>query len=263
MFSERGSCVITGRSDATLNRGGVRLGTGEFYRGRRGAAGGRRLARRPPRGRRAAAAASCCCSSYRPPASRSTTRCARGSRRRCARSSRRGTSPTEIVGVTAIPRTLTGKKLETPVKRILRGEPPDRSRAAARSPTRGARRVRRGWRWSSGPTGHYDGGRRNATVDGTDAEQEVRGMQRGSSPCGCTDGQGRPARALSVRGSTNAAGSTPGRRSWPKRTSRSTSERRPRRRPPSPARVTRRAVDDLMLVDCACLTVPSATRRAR
>ena len=31
MFSERGSCVVTGRSDATLNRGGVRLGTGEFY----------------------------------------------------------------------------------------------------------------------------------------------------------------------------------------------------------------------------------------
>ena len=31
MFTERGSCVITGRSDATLNRGGVRLGTGEVY----------------------------------------------------------------------------------------------------------------------------------------------------------------------------------------------------------------------------------------
>jgi acetoacetyl-CoA synthetase len=30
-FSEYGSCVVTGRSDATLNRGGVRLGTGEFY----------------------------------------------------------------------------------------------------------------------------------------------------------------------------------------------------------------------------------------
>ena len=30
-FTERGSCVLTGRSDATLNRGGVRLGTGEFY----------------------------------------------------------------------------------------------------------------------------------------------------------------------------------------------------------------------------------------
>ena len=31
MFTERGSCVITGRSDATLNRGGVRLGSGELY----------------------------------------------------------------------------------------------------------------------------------------------------------------------------------------------------------------------------------------
>ncbi|MEV4757486.1 acetoacetate--CoA ligase [Micromonospora sp. NPDC049559] len=30
-ISEHGSCVITGRSDATLNRGGVRLGTAEFY----------------------------------------------------------------------------------------------------------------------------------------------------------------------------------------------------------------------------------------
>ncbi|MFE0532296.1 acetoacetate--CoA ligase [Micromonospora parva] len=30
-INERGGCVITGRSDATLNRGGVRLGTAEFY----------------------------------------------------------------------------------------------------------------------------------------------------------------------------------------------------------------------------------------
>jgi acetoacetyl-CoA synthetase len=30
-ITDRGSCVITGRSDATLNRGGVRLGTAEFY----------------------------------------------------------------------------------------------------------------------------------------------------------------------------------------------------------------------------------------
>ena len=30
-FEADGSCVITGRSDATLNRGGVRLGTAEFY----------------------------------------------------------------------------------------------------------------------------------------------------------------------------------------------------------------------------------------
>lgn len=30
-ITEYGSCLITGRSDATLNRGGVRLGTSEFY----------------------------------------------------------------------------------------------------------------------------------------------------------------------------------------------------------------------------------------
>ncbi|HEX5406766.1 MAG TPA: acetoacetate--CoA ligase [Pseudonocardiaceae bacterium] len=31
-FNDRGGCVITGRSDGTLNRGGVRLGSSEFYR---------------------------------------------------------------------------------------------------------------------------------------------------------------------------------------------------------------------------------------
>jgi acetoacetyl-CoA synthetase len=30
-ITDRGSCVISGRSDATLNRGGVRLGSSEFY----------------------------------------------------------------------------------------------------------------------------------------------------------------------------------------------------------------------------------------
>jgi acetoacetyl-CoA synthetase len=30
-ITEEGTCVVTGRSDATLNRGGVRLGTAEFY----------------------------------------------------------------------------------------------------------------------------------------------------------------------------------------------------------------------------------------
>ena len=30
-FTERGSCVIYGRSDATLNRGGIRLGTRDYY----------------------------------------------------------------------------------------------------------------------------------------------------------------------------------------------------------------------------------------
>jgi acetoacetyl-CoA synthetase len=30
-FTPEGTCVVTGRSDATLNRGGVRMGTSELY----------------------------------------------------------------------------------------------------------------------------------------------------------------------------------------------------------------------------------------
>ena len=58
MFTERGSCVITGRSDATLNRGGVRLGTGEVYSVVEGHGRGDGEPRRPHRGSRAAARAS-------------------------------------------------------------------------------------------------------------------------------------------------------------------------------------------------------------
>ena len=30
-ITERGTCIITGRSDSTLNRGGVRMGTADIY----------------------------------------------------------------------------------------------------------------------------------------------------------------------------------------------------------------------------------------
>jgi len=45
--------------------------------------------------------------------------------------------PDAIVVVPAIPRTLTGKKLEAPVKRILRGDPPElvASRGSLAEPT--------------------------------------------------------------------------------------------------------------------------------
>jgi acetoacetyl-CoA synthetase len=124
-FTERGSCVLTGRSDATLNRGGVRLGTGEFYsvvedipevldalvvhlEDSGGGAGELLLFVVPADG----------------------ASLDHGMRDRIARALRSELSPRhvpdEIVGVPAIPRTLTGKKLEAPVKRILRGEPAER-----------------------------------------------------------------------------------------------------------------------------------------
>ena len=116
-FSEQGTCVITGRSDATLNRGGVRMGTSELYAVVEEFAGGRGQPRRAPRGRRGRRRASSCCSS----SPTSTTTCAGGSRARCARELSPRHVPDTIAAVPAIPRTLTGKKLEAPVKRILRG----------------------------------------------------------------------------------------------------------------------------------------------
>ena len=38
--------------------------------------------------------------------------------------------PDAVVAVAAIPKTLNGKKLEVPVKRVLAGEPPERAAAA-------------------------------------------------------------------------------------------------------------------------------------
>jgi acetoacetyl-CoA synthetase len=116
VFTERGSSVITGRSDATLNRGGVRLGTSEFYdvleerdeildslvvhlededelllfvQLRPGVDLDDELRRKI------------------------------SDDLRSALSPRH--APDTIVALAAIPRTLTGKKLELPVKRILSG----------------------------------------------------------------------------------------------------------------------------------------------
>jgi len=124
-FSERGSCILTGRSDATLNRGGVRLGTGEFYavveefpelvdalvvhlEDDGGGIGELLLFVVAAPGAVVDEAL----------------------RRRIATTLREQLSPRHvpdaIIPVTGIPRTLTGKKLEAPVKRILRGESADK-----------------------------------------------------------------------------------------------------------------------------------------
>jgi acetoacetyl-CoA synthetase len=116
LFTERGSSMITGRSDATLNRGGVRLGTSEMYSVveeldevldslvvhleepdelllfvvlRPGLELDAELEARIKRALR---------DSLSP-----------------------RHAPDTVVAIPAIPRTLTGKKLEVPVKRILTG----------------------------------------------------------------------------------------------------------------------------------------------
>jgi acetoacetyl-CoA synthetase len=130
-----GSCTITGRSDATLNRGGVRLGTSELYsvvedleevadslvvhlEDADGGMGELILFVAPAEG----------------------AEVDEGLRARIADALRRELSPRHvpdaIEAVPAIPRTLSGKKLEVPVKRILLGAEPESaaSRGALANP---------------------------------------------------------------------------------------------------------------------------------
>jgi acetoacetyl-CoA synthetase len=90
----RGTVVVHGRLDATLNWGGVPAGQCGDLRGRR-------VGRRNPGG---------------------THRRTRRGRRRVELSARH--VPDEVVAVPGIPHTRTGKKLEAPVKRILAGADP-------------------------------------------------------------------------------------------------------------------------------------------
>jgi acetoacetyl-CoA synthetase len=122
-----GSCVIYGRSDSTLNRGGVRMGTAEFYRvveelpgvldslvidtSAAGTEGrlllyvvledGADFAEVEPR-------------------LRATIRRELSPRH----------VPDEIVPIAEVPRTLSGKKCEVPVKRILAGVPVEQAVSA-------------------------------------------------------------------------------------------------------------------------------------
>ncbi|MGH9102356.1 MAG: acetoacetate--CoA ligase [Acidimicrobiales bacterium] len=135
-FTERGSCIITGRSDATLNRGGVRLGTSELYSvveameeiadslvvhmEQGGDPGGRLLLFVvPAEGAELDASL--------------VARIREGLRRELSPRH----APDEVHAVAAIPRTLSGKKLEVPVKRILAGVPAEQaaSREALADPS--------------------------------------------------------------------------------------------------------------------------------
>jgi acetoacetyl-CoA synthetase len=116
-----GGCVIYGRSDSTLNRGGVRMGTADFYRvveafdevadslvvdtGRLGEEGRLLL--------------------YVQLAEGVTLSDELAGRIRAALRSRLSPRhvPDEIRAVPGVPRTLSGKKLEIPVRKLLLGTP--------------------------------------------------------------------------------------------------------------------------------------------
>jgi acetoacetyl-CoA synthetase len=125
MFTERGSCLITGRSDATLNRGGVRLGTGEVYsvvEGLDEVTESLVVHIEDPEGGPGELILFVALSGG--------AELDEELRKRIA-SDLRGTLsprhvPDTIAAVPVIPKTLTMKKLELPVKRILLGDPPEK-----------------------------------------------------------------------------------------------------------------------------------------
>ena len=123
-ITELGTCIVSGRSDATLNRGGVRLGTAEFYavveslpdvaeslvvhlEDDEGGAGELLL--------------------FVVPAAEQHLDDTM--RRRIVTELRAQLSPRhvpdQVYEVPAVPKTLSGKKLEVPVKKILCGTPVD------------------------------------------------------------------------------------------------------------------------------------------
>jgi acetoacetyl-CoA synthetase len=121
-FTERGSCIITGRSDATLNRGGVRIGTAELYRVTEALPEvADSLVVHLDATDRLILFVQLADGVALDDPLRSRIR----SELRASVSPRH--VPDEIIAVRAVPRTLSGKKLEVPVKRILAGEPPERA----------------------------------------------------------------------------------------------------------------------------------------
>jgi acetoacetyl-CoA synthetase len=123
-FSEVGSAIIAGRSDATLNRGGVRLGTAEFYR----------VVEELPE------VVDSLVVHLEDPAGgngelllyvrlRAGIELDDALRRRIATELRTELSPRHIpdgiIAVPVVPHNRTGKKLELPVKKILLGAAPD------------------------------------------------------------------------------------------------------------------------------------------
>ena len=135
-ITERGTCVVTGRSDATLNRGGVRLGTAEFYsvvESLPGVADSLVVHLEDDEGGAGTLMLFVVLAEGQELDDALRTSIARELRTRLSPRH----VPDEVHAVPVLPRTLSGKKLEVPVKKILRGADVDdvAARGALTDPT--------------------------------------------------------------------------------------------------------------------------------
>jgi acetoacetyl-CoA synthetase len=122
-LTEHGGVVIYGRSDATINRMGVRTGTAEYYRVIEELAGIDDSLVVDLEGLRGASYMVLFVVPAEGVALDDALEQRIRQRIRQALSPRH--VPDEIAPLSAIPRTLNGKKMETPVKRLLLGAPPE------------------------------------------------------------------------------------------------------------------------------------------
>jgi acetoacetyl-CoA synthetase len=135
LIKEHGGCVIYGRSDSTINRGGVRIGTAEIYAAVEKVEGvADSLVVDVPRGPGGP--------SYVPlfvvleEGTELTDDLVGKIKRRVREECSPRHVPDEVVRIPEVPKTLNSKKVEVPVKKILSGTPPDRaaSRDSLRNP---------------------------------------------------------------------------------------------------------------------------------
>jgi acetoacetyl-CoA synthetase len=117
----RGSLVIHGRSDSTLNRHGIRMGSADLYAV---------VERRPDVVEALVIGAELPDGSYwmplfvvLPPGQTLTPELADDIRAQIRAEASPRHVPDEIIQIPAVPHTRTGKKLEVPVKRLLQGAP--------------------------------------------------------------------------------------------------------------------------------------------
>ena len=124
-ITERGTAIITGRSDSTINRGGIRMGTAEIYRAVLAIEDVTdALVVDVPRDGE---------ENFMPlfvvlrEGTRLDDERAGRIRTRIREDCYPRHVPNEIVAVQEIPRTLSGKVLELPVKKILQGADPEKA----------------------------------------------------------------------------------------------------------------------------------------
>jgi acetoacetyl-CoA synthetase len=123
-----GGIIIHGRSDATLNPGGVRIGTAEIYNQVEQMD---EVSRRSASARTGTTMSASSCSSALPKAWRSTMTCKARIRAKIRTGASPRHVPAKIIAVSDIPRTKSGKIVELAVRDVVHGRPVKNKEALA------------------------------------------------------------------------------------------------------------------------------------